>query len=139
MKAIIWICYVLILLYAAYKDYREYIVENKVIEGILLLSVFDISRFPFSFLGALLLALPFLYLAVKTDQMGGGDIKFIFANGCFLGFVDNYLGILAGLMLVSALWGFRKIRKKIKKEERIALVPYLVAGYYIVLGLKLTK
>ena len=75
------VSYIVILLLAAYRDYKTYTVSRYTNLGIFLLSLMDITRFPLHLGGAFLITLPFLYIGVKKDQIGGGDIKFIFVNG----------------------------------------------------------
>lgn len=130
---IVFVCYVGLLLYAAYKDYKTYTISNSLNMGILLLSLFDIAKFPLHLLGAVIITVPFLYLGVKTNGLGGGDIKFIFANGCMLGGYANYTGVLIGFLLVSITILVRKIRKTYEGTRKVAFAPYLVAGYLIVL------
>jgi leader peptidase (prepilin peptidase)/N-methyltransferase len=81
--------------------------------------------------GAVLIALPFLMLAIKTDKFGGGDIKFIFSNTLFLGFTFSYGSILIGFTLVILHYVWRRISRKTDKDRRIALVPYLSIGYIV--------
>ena len=123
------VSYIVILLLAAYRDYKTYTVSRYTNLGIFLLSLMDITRFPLHLGGAFLITLPFLYIGVKKDQIGGGDIKFIFVNGCFLGLEDNYTGIFIGFVLVAIVDRIRKLRRK--SNRKIALVPYLVAGYLV--------
>ena len=130
---IIVVCYVVILLYASYKDYKTYTVSRFTNMGILALALTDLSGFPLHLAGAVVLTIPFLYLAVKTNQMGGGDIKFIFANGCFLGLNANYTGVCIGFFLVMLVGIVKKHCRNYKEKKKIALVPYLVAGYLLVI------
>lgn len=130
---IIVVCYVVILLYASYKDYKTYTVSRFTNMGILALALTDLSGFPLHLVGAVILTIPFLYLSVKTNQMGGGDIKFIFVNGCFLGLDANYSGIFIGFFLVMLAGIVKKHCRSYKGKKKIALVPYLVAGYLLVI------
>ena len=125
--------YVPLLLYAAYKDYKTYKIENFINLGILFLSVIDIRKFPFHLLGAVLFTVPFLYLGIKTDGLGGGDIKFIFANGCMIGLRKNYIAVLIGFIFVAVVGSIGNLYRKKGRQDKIALAPYLVSGYLIVL------
>ena len=130
--AIIYAMYILLLLYTAYKDYKTFKINDSVNMGILFLSLLsDITGFPFKMLGAFLLTVPFLYLAVKTDGLGGGDIKFIFANGCMIGFCRSYRAVLIAFLLVTVVGTVTRTFGK--ATEKTALAPYLVTGYFIAL------
>ena len=126
-------CYIGLLLYAAYKDYKTYTISNYLNLGILILSLSDMLTFPMHLLGAVIITVPFLYLGVKTNGLGGGDIKFIFANGCMLGLYANYIGVLLGFLFVSVTILVKKINKTYDGRRKIALAPYLTAGYVIVI------
>lgn len=130
---IIYLCYSLLLLYAAYMDYKKLEIRDSVNIGILALSLFHMNQFHFYILGAFLIALPFLYLGIKTNGIGGGDIKFVFANGCFLGFGANYMGILIGFLFVMIATIIKKILGMYQKGRKIPLAPYLVSGYLVII------
>ena len=135
MEVIILMIYICVLISASITDYRKLIIYDRVHIIIILLSliqVHDLNYFT-RIGGAILIALPFLVLAVRTDKFGGGDIKFIFANSLFLGFAFSYGGILIGFTLVILQYGFRCIRSKTDKSRRIALAPYLSIGYIILI------
>lgn len=130
--------YVVLLLYAAYTDYQKKEISDFVILGILILALSNLfSGFLFHLLGAFMIALPFLYIGIKTDSIGGGDIKFIFANGCYLGFGISYGGILLGFLLVLIKSAVKKLQGTYNRKEEIALAPYLSAGYLVVVAINL--
>ncbi|BCN29529.1 prepilin peptidase [Anaeromicropila herbilytica] len=131
-EIVLYVCYIVILVYAAYQDSKTFKVSNQVHIVILILSLFSNGNLLIRVLGALVITIPFLYIGIKTNQLGGGDIKFIFANGVFLGFCNNYIGIVIGLILVIILFFIRKCKKLSNKQRMIPLIPYLVVGYFII-------
>lgn len=135
MEVIILIMYIAVLIYASITDYRKFIIYDRVHVIIILLSLFQAHGLDYILRigGAVLIALPFLMLAVRTDKFGGGDIKFIFTNTLFLGFVLSYGAILIGFTLVILHYVFRFIRSKSDQNKKIALAPYLSAAYISVI------
>lgn len=69
-----------------------------------------------------------LIIAACTDCMGGGDIKFIFSNMIFLGFL---LGCQA-LFLSCVFMIFFRFKSKYMTKRRIAMIPYLSIGFGVV-------
>lgn len=135
MNRLILLIYIGILIYASIVDYRTFIVKNHVHVVIMLLTLSKLkeSNLFFMLLQGLMLTIPFLYLAIKTNQLGGGDIKFIFANALILGGIKSYYGIIIGLVICIGVWGVKKALRIKGKTNKIPLIPYLSIGYIIIL------
>lgn len=126
-----WILYSVILLYASYYDYRYLIVQNRIPTFIIVLALF-FNRISFShILGALGITLPILFYAIWKDQIGGGDVKFIFANTIYWGFEMSYIAIIVGLISVLVVMLPRRMGRK-QQPNCIPLVPFLSFGYLII-------
>lgn len=124
--------YFSLILYAAYKDYKTMRVQDWMNLLIIALAFVSIPHiFLFRIVCAGVLTTPILFVAVKTNKIGGGDVKFIFANGCMLGFKRAYAGLIIGLGIVSFQYLIFGRRKK-EKNRKIPLIPYLAAGFLLV-------
>lgn len=135
MSSIILLIYIGILIYASIIDYRTFTVRNRVHIIIMLLTLTKLkdSNIFFMLLQGVMLTIPFLYLAIKTNQLGGGDIKFIFVNAMILGGIKSYYGIIIGLIICIGVWGVKKALRIKGKSNKIPLIPYLSMGYIIIL------
>ncbi len=116
-------------------DIRTRIIKNEfpIIIGILALFQVGIGRMPFLELlaGAILGGFPFFLMAwiYGTDAMGGGDVKFMIANGMMLG--SRVLWASGIAMFLSCLYFLiAKIRNK--KKKGIPLAPFLSIGCVII-------
>lgn len=85
------------------------------------------------FLGCLI-GILFLGIGKITRQaLGYGDGLILVATGIFLGFSENVLLLLLGVLLASVFSiGLLMFRKKTKKDE-IPFMPFLFAGYVFLL------
>ena len=127
---VICLIYLGVLMYASATDFKKLVVYDRVHVIIMMLGFINYRSALVNVIGALFLTLPFLYIAIRSNQLGGGDVKFIFANGVFLGFKNSYLGIMAGLLcLILIFYLLKGIRWKGK--TKMALVPFLSLGYFI--------
>lgn len=120
--------YALILTYASIVDIRNKIIPDKVHVLIILLSLCSINSFN-SIIGFFIVPLPFLITAfIKGDGIGGGDIKFMAANGLFLGLKGGFIGSFIGLTIAVLInIAYYKIKNK-DKEISFPLAPYLSIG-----------
>lgn len=81
--------------------------------------------------GGMLLIIFIIELIVKTEVMGGGDIKLFAMLGLFLGLKGGLLTILLSVY-VGAIYGIVTIvYSKIKKQEYNSMIPY---GPFISVG-----
>ena len=91
-----------LLIYAAVTDIKRREIENFAPVSILIVSLIGTGG---SFGGAVTTMLPFFIpAALKTENVGGGDIKLMFACGAVLGVWGGMAQIIAGLAL-AALYG----------------------------------
>lgn len=79
-------------------------------------------------LGFVLVPLPFLIAAVKTDKIGGGDVKLMAASGFALGVTRGVWMMIWGLSM-GLLWNavFRR------EKPSIPLAPFLAFGCFMAL------
>ncbi|MBB5194596.1 prepilin peptidase [Anaerocolumna cellulosilytica] len=127
--------YFVTMIYASITDCRNRIVQDRVHVIILVLALLhDINVR--KVLGAFLLTTPFLVYAVMKNHMGGGDIKFIFANTVFLGLQRGYVGLILGFLVVIIYSLCCKLFFN-KDIKIIPLIPFITIGYII--SLSITK
>lgn len=129
MSSKICFWYVPILIYAAYKDMKTLKVEKWINIVIFILAL--LSSNWMHLIGALIITVPFLCIAVKTNHIGGGDIKFIFVNACMLGIERTYMALIIGFSILSFQYLILKLRKYIVNKKKVPLLPYLVAGFLL--------
>lgn len=79
-------------------------------------------------LGFALVPLPFLLAAVKTDGIGGGDVKLMAASGFALGVSGGVWMMIWGLSM-GLLWNAAFQREK----RGIPLAPFLAFGCFMAL------
>lgn len=79
-------------------------------------------------LGFVLVPLPFLIAAVKTDKIGGGDVKLMAASGFALGVTGGVWMMIWGLFM-GLLWNAAFRREK----PSIPLAPFLAFGCFMAL------
>lgn len=124
--------YILILIYSSYEDYRTKTILDKVHLGILILGMFQSSLAP-GIAGFICVPIPFLMTVfMKGGGIGGGDVKFMAANGFMLGMKGGFIASVIGLILAIAV---NSIIYKIKgKDKNISfpLAPYLSVGCFLV-------
>ena len=76
----------------------------------------------------------FAYIASRKG-LGGGDVKFCAAAGCYIGATAVLSGILFGSILALLVNVVLMIARKRKKTDRFAFIPYINAGIVILLFL----
>lgn len=81
-----------------------------------------------AFLGVVLVPLPFLIAAVKTDKIGGGDVKLMAASGFAIGVTGGVWMMIWGLSM-GLLWNAAFRRDK----PIIPLAPFLAFGCFMTL------
>lgn len=116
----------LILIYASYVDIKKQIVPSHIHILLLIVGLFNASLL--SIFGAFIAFLPLFLVAIKTNGIGGGDVKLAGMCGFVLqginGLIGIMLGVLTALVVVPSI---RLIRKK-DINEKFPLVPYLSFG-----------
>lgn len=122
--------YFLILAYASFYDIKTKTIPDRVHIIIILLGLININPLD-SITGLIFVPIPFLITALlKGDGIGGGDVKFMAANGFFLGLKGGFMGSFLGLaiaVLVNAI--YYKIKNK-DKNISFPLAPYLSIGCF---------
>lgn len=131
IEVVLGLIYLGTLLYASITDWKELIVKDRVHIIIILLGLIPYQTVLSHLIGAMVITVPFLVFAVKTDKLGGGDVKFIFANTVLLGFKESYTGMLAGLTVLILVFYMKKVLCGIG-SKRIAFIPFLSLGYIVV-------
>lgn len=71
-----------------------------------------------------ILGLVFLILGVKTDGIGGGDIKLIAFTGLALGFTPTVF--ITGIAFILAMLKMKLDKKKTKEKSEVPLAPYML-------------
>jgi len=122
------ILYALILAYASFYDIKTKTIPDKVHIVIVIVALINLNSLN-SIIGLLLVPIPFFITAlIKGGGIGGGDVKFMGANGFFLGVKGGFIASIIGLTLaVVANFIYYKIKKK-DKNISFPLAPYLSIG-----------
>ena len=66
---------------------------------------------------------------ISREQVGYGDGLLLLTVGIWLGFGQTFGVLTLGLILCSVLCGVLLMRKKIRKQDSIPLVPFLLLGF----------
>lgn len=125
------ILYVLILAYASFYDIKTKTIPDKVHILIIIVALINLNSLN-SIIGLLLVPMPFFITAlIKGGGIGGGDVKFMGANGFFLGVKGGSIASIIGLTLaVVANFIYYKIKKK-DNNISFPLAPYLSVGCFL--------
>lgn len=119
--------YLILLIFSSFYDIKYHRVKDIVHLIILLLAVLKwyacISILLYSVVYAFLQTVFIFLLLKKSDFIGGGDIKFMFANCLFLGFNKAVLGVIIGCISLFLV--------NIRKPGEIPMLPYLSLGYLL--------
>ena len=81
-----------------------------------------------AFLGFLLVPMPFLIAALKTEKIGGGDVKLMAASGFALGVTGGIWMMIWGLA-AALLWN----RAYRRGQKSLPLAPFLAFGCFMAL------
>lgn len=120
--------YALILFYASYSDAKTKTIPDKVH---LLLFLFGLINVSVHSIIGVLVAIPFLITALISGGIGGGDIKFMAANGFVLGLSRGFAGSIIGLLIAVIV---NPIYYRIKNRDKnisFPLAPYLSIGCFL--------
>ena len=79
-------------------------------------------------LGFLIVPLPFLIAALKTERIGGGDVKLMAASGFAIGVTGGIWMMIWGL-LFALLWN----RAFCREQKSLTLAPFLAFGAFLTL------
>lgn len=112
-------------------DIRAKIIPDKVHILIIFLSLINLNILN-SIAGLILVPIPFLVTALlKRDGIGGGDVKFMAANGFLLGVQGGFVGSLIGLIITLVVNAILYKIKKTDKNKSFPLAPYLSLGCFL--------
>lgn len=129
------ILYALVLAYASFCDIKTKTIPDKVHILIIIVALINLNILN-SIIGLLLVPIPFFTTAlIKGGGIGGGDVKFMGANGFFLGVKGGLVGSFLGLIIAITVI---KIYYKIKKKDNnisFPLAPYLSVGCFLTYSL----
>jgi|SRR3989344_1238201 len=135
LTALIFLTILLISIY----DLKHFIIPDSFLIIFFIFSFFyililNISIFS-SFLSAILLALPFLFLFLvsKGRWLGLGDVKYIAALGFFLGLVQGLSAVVLSFWIGAAyaLFALFVFRKNLTMKSEIPFGPFLSLGIII--------
>ena len=119
------------ILWAAISDYRKRIIPDWT--WILILLIGGVSAYLFNtpylpllerILGFLLPGISLLFLAVKYDSVGGGDIKLTAAMGFCFGFWGFAIILFFGFLTAC-------IYSKVTRQKSVPLAVFLCIGYFV--------
>lgn len=117
-----------LLIWMAAADWKDRRIPNISLALLLLLSlaVTPIHPIPFPerLLGFLFPALPLFFLAIRTDKMKGGDVKYLAALSSYAGLYRMAAVLLIGT-LIALLWAMRH------RAGSIPLAYFICIGYVI--------
>lgn len=117
------VLFTVLLLAAAWIDYRRHIIPDRLNLGIALSAL--LCFYPGNLWG-ILAAVPFL-AAAMGGRMGGGDVKLVAACGLVLGVRDTMAGCIIGLSLMLC---FCMVSPGgLKRNEARPMAPFLSAGF----------
>lgn len=123
-----------VLLYASHNDLKTREIPDRTHFIILIAALISFSKEAIvtSVCGAFFVPIPFLIVAIKTKGgIGGGDVKFMAANGFFLGLLGGVYASLIGLILSIAIHCFVYSTAEHKRRS-IPMAPYLSVGCFVV-------
>lgn len=123
--------YALILAYASFSDIKTKTIPDKVHILIILVELINMNPVN-SITGLIFVPIPFLITALfKQGGIGGGDVKFMAANGFILGIKGGFIGSFIGLIIAVIV---NAIYYKIKNRDKnisFPLSPYLSIGCFL--------
>ena len=74
-------------------------------------------------------------LIFRKETLGFGDVKLFAAIGLSLGFAGTLAVLVISSLVSAAVFGFRLMRKKIRKDDMMPLGPYICGAgiFYVVI------
>lgn len=93
---------------------------------------FDRNSFLYMLFGMVITSLPLLIAAlIKTDSIGGADIKVMAASGFMLGAQKGIAALIVGMLLAVVCTALYRYIKHNDIKKSFPLVPYLAIGAII--------
>ena len=117
--------FTVLLISAAYIDYKIRQIPNIITITIIIMSVVCgtapvIARIA----GLLIPAVPLLIIALKNNEIKGGDIKFLSAVGAYMGLYE-LAKVLVPVTITAVVWGYAY------KTESVPLATVFFMGYSV--------
>ncbi len=131
-----------VLLAVTIVDYKTKHIPNLLVVLILILSgvanyMIDRITLQERIIGVLIIAIPMLLIAfITAGKFGGGDIKLVSVLGAVFGYHIMIRASFVGLMLALIVGGYYKLIAR-RRQEKIALGPWISLGIYLVIILQL--
>ena len=132
---LIYLVIVSTLVYAAFVDHDSMIIPDRthiilIICGALLMFLHP-ETITERLIGLVIISVPLFIVAYVTKGLGYGDVKLMAAIGLVIGFKNNILAFLIGVIL-GAIVGIYKLRfKNSNKKDEMPLGPHLIIGILI--------
>lgn len=116
-------------------DIRHRLIPNKLVliilaSGIIFLALGSIS-FMDAFLGIMVGGGLLYIFSLIPKAMGGGDVKFMFAVGTYLGLKGSVLALMIGFLSASLISIFLLALRIIGRKDHIPFGPFLALGSLI--------
>ena len=100
--------------------------------GIIMIAIFSPLSIGDKVIGAGIVSLPMLILAmIKPGSIGGGDIKLVFAGGAFLGIAGIIKSVVAAILICGVYCVWLVVIKKESRKTKIAFGPFLCIGMFL--------
>lgn len=150
----LFFCLINLFLFAiAIIDYRHYIIPNKILlcmAPVALIIAYAHTQQPIFLYassspweplwGALVgsgilfaIALLGFFLYHKMEVMGMGDVKLLIVLGMMLGLTNTLIMLLYAVIIAGVIGFYLIVTKRRKSSEMMALGPYLVISFYLVI------
>lgn len=137
LKWTITIAYVNILCMAAWRDWKNQRIEDKVHLKLVGLAVCEMclgQGLPWQerIIGCIAVAVPMLLITICLGRgFGGGDIKLMASAGFFIGGKEIVSAAVYGILLSGIYCIGMLLKRKIKRKDTFPLGPFLAAGLII--------
>ena len=125
------------LFYISWFDYKTKLIERKwlLVMGMLGVTCIFVQGekdlFVQAFAG-MLIGGGMLFLAgISQESIGFGDGWLFVATGVYLGFWKNFVLLFGSLLLAGIFSIFCLVLKKRKKDDRVAMAPFVLASYVV--------
>lgn len=132
----VWgIIYLSLLVFSSIYDIKYFKVLDRVNLAIFLMGIFCYpvhSVFSLDFIYSSIAGVFLLLLSAFTTCMGGGDVKFIYSNFIYLGFLSGVQALfLACVFIIIINWD--------KRRAVIPMIPYLSLGFGLLFLFKIGR
>lgn len=135
MKIFSLIIFIALNIHLIYTDWTQRELENLPLVLIFLISVMKlIFHFDVSYIYAsLLFSLPlYILYIINPNLIGGGDIKYLFVSGLYLGFLTHIISWYIMLFICCIWLLILKCKKSLEKNMTIPLGSFIGVGNILV-------